>query len=223
MQDKQPVMFRINSNTLGLLTDEDSPFKSAGDPQQHLSKTTTPEMPNNEKRSSSVVNMAETVLTTSSARAAPVPAPPPPPPPSSSSSFENDMESFVQLVLEHPQYQELFRGPAGVQGEPGPPGPEGRQGLRGEQGPEGFEGPAGPVGPTGPQGEQGEYPTALPGDLFAGFHLIRGLHDPEIDTDAATKQYVDDMAERIETSLRNYIATLLPRRNADDDDDDDGA
>ncbi len=205
-------MFRINNNTIGFPTDEDSPFKSATIVQRKapLTSKSTPvaqTLPKTGPTSNAVfvpnTSIAESLLSQPTSEYVPP------------QSFQHDMEAFIQLILEHPQYQELFRGPMGPEGAAGPPGPEGKQGLRGEQGPEGFEGPPGPVGPTGPPGPSGEYPTVLTSDLNMGSNHIRGLHDPEADSDAATKQYVDDITERLETSLRIYIDSILrPESNA---------
>ena len=117
------------------------------------------------------------------------------------SSFQNDMEAFVQLILEHPQYQELFKGPPGLNGEPGQPGPQGEQGPKGEQGIQGEEGYEGPPGIRGEMGPPG--PPGPPGniDLSNGLDLqqqtIKNLGEPTCDTDAVTKKYVDDLFESL--------------------------
>jgi hypothetical protein len=122
-----------------------------------------------------------------------------------SSSIQNDMEAFIQLILEHPQYQELFRGipgpegpqgPKGESGLPGPPGPMGEEGIEGLQGECGQQGETGPDGPQGPPGE-----IDLSNGLDLGFQSITNLKEPVNDSDAVTKKYVDDLFERFETFL----------------------
>jgi hypothetical protein len=126
-----------------------------------------------------------------------------------STNFQNDMEAFIQLILEHPQYQDLFRGIPGVEGPPGPTGPQGFCGEKGERGEEGIEGvegvpgiqgeigPIGPMGPTGPPGE-----LSLENGLDLGSKSIYNLAEPVNDSDAVTKKYVDDLFERFETFLQ---------------------
>lgn len=125
---------------------------------------------------------------------------------SSSTEFRDDMESFVQLILEHPQYQELFKGPKGDQGEKGEtgePGRDGQDGERGEEGAEGYEGPAGPQGPPGPSGE-----FDLSNGLDLGGHAITNLSEPVHGTDAVTKKYVDDLFERLEQMLHGQACPM---------------
>lgn len=128
-----------------------------------------------------------------------------------SNNIQQDMEAFIQLILEHPQYQGLFRGPPGPIGEVGPQGPAGEIGPTGPTGEEGVEGYEGPPGPPGPQGEIGpQGPQGPPGefDLENGLDLkntkIVNLADPVDDNDAVTKKYVDDFFERLET----YVIAL---------------
>lgn len=130
-------------------------------------------------------------------------------PQTQSTNFQNDMEAFIQLILEHPQYQDLFRGPPGPQGPTGMQGPQGiqgEQGLRGEEGIEGYEGPPGPQGtsgidgPTGPIGPPGE--IDLSNGLDLQNKLISNLAEPIHDNDAVTKKYVDDLFERFDTFLQ---------------------
>lgn len=128
-----------------------------------------------------------------------------------STNIQQDMEAFIQLILEHPQYQSLFKGPPGPMGETGPPGPPGETGPIGPNGEEGVEGYEGPPGPPGPQGEIGQIgPQGPPGelDLENGLDLknskIFNLADPVDDSDAVTKKYVDDFFERLET----YVIAL---------------
>lgn len=128
-----------------------------------------------------------------------------------SNNIQQDMEAFIQLILEHPQYQNLFKGPPGPAGETGPPGPIGETGPPGQNGEEGIEGYEGPPGPPGPQGEIGPIgPQGPPGelDLENGLDLkntkIFNLADPIDDNDAVTKKYVDDFFERLET----YVIAL---------------
>lgn len=120
--------------------------------------------------------------------------------------FRDDMEAFVQLILEHPQYQELFKGPKGDTGEIGPVGPTGPPGEKGEKGEDGAEGYEGQPGPPGPQGPTGP-PSEL--DLTNGLNMngqgIKNLAEPIYDTDAVTKKYVDDLFERIEQLLKKPI------------------
>lgn len=137
---------------------------------------------------------------------APSYAPHPQPPVASSSTIQNDMEAFVQLILEHPQYQELFKGPPGPIG---PTGATGAQGSQGETGPRGEEGIEGYIGETGPPGNQGDPgPQGPPGeiDLSNGLDLnskqISNLGEPVNDNDAVTKKYVDDLFERFESFLQ---------------------
>lgn len=118
------------------------------------------------------------------------------------SSFQHDMEAFIQLILEHPQYQDLFKGPKGDTGEVGPVGPKGEPGTPGERGPqgeEGYEGPPGVQGPMGLQGPPGVFEVNEDFDM-KGFSL-RNLGEPRNDTDAVTKKYVDDLFEQIENLL----------------------
>jgi Collagen triple helix repeat (20 copies) len=128
-----------------------------------------------------------------------------------STNIQQDMEAFIQLILEHPQYQSLFKGPPGPIGETGPSGPPGETGPTGQNGEEGIEGYEGPPGPPGPQGEIGPIgPQGPPGelDLENGLDLkntkILNLADPVDDNDAVTKKYVDDFFERLET----YVTAL---------------
>lgn len=139
------------------------------------------------------------------------PQPQAPQPYTQSTNIQHDMEAFIQLILEHPQYQGLFRGPPGPVGEVGPPGPPGEVGPTGANGEEGIEGYEGPPGPPGPQGEIGPIgPQGPPGelDLENGLDLkntkISNLADPVDDNDAVTKKYVDDFFERLET----YVIAL---------------
>lgn len=121
---------------------------------------------------------------------------------SNPSSFQHDMEAFIQLILEHPQYQDLFKGPKGDTGESGPTGPKGEPGTPGERGPqgeEGYEGPPGVQGPMGLQGPPGVFEVNEDFDM-KGFSL-RNLGEPRNDTDAVTKKYVDDLFEQIENLL----------------------
>ena len=128
-------------------------------------------------------------------------------PQTQSTNIQNDMEAFIQLILEHPQYQDLFRGIPGPQGPTGPAGPQGLPGERGERGEEGVEGlegvpgiqgPVGPIGPVGPPGEI---------DLSNGLDLkntnVFNLAEPVNESDAVTKKYVDDLFERFETFLQS--------------------
>jgi hypothetical protein len=115
------------------------------------------------------------------------------------SSFQHDMEAFVQLILEHPQYQDLFKGPSGTNGEVGPTGPKGEQGEPGAQGPpgeEGYEGPPGIQGPMGPPGPPGIFDVSNGLDMQG--QVMRNLGEPINDTDAVTKKYVDDLFEQFE-------------------------
>lgn len=120
-----------------------------------------------------------------------------------STEFRNDMESFVQLILEHPQYQELFKGPRGERGEKGEtgqPGRDGKTGEKGEDGAEGYEGPAGPQGPPGPPGE-----FDLSNGIDLGGKAITNLSEPIHGTDAVTKKYVDDLFEHLEQMFKNLV------------------
>jgi hypothetical protein len=120
--------------------------------------------------------------------------------------FRDDMEAFVQLILEHPQYQELFKGPKGDTGDvgpTGPPGPPGEKGEKGEDGVEGYEGQPGPQGPTGPPGPSSALDLTKALDLNG--QTIRNLAEPIYDTDAVTKKYVDDLFERIEQLLKKQV------------------
>ena len=121
---------------------------------------------------------------------------------SSPSSFQQDMEAFIQLILEHPQYQDLFKGPKGDQGEQGPQGPSGEPGQPGERGPqgeEGYEGPPGVQGPMGLQGPPGVF--EVDGDLDMKGFTLKNVAEPRNDTDVVTKKYVDDLFEQIEQLL----------------------
>lgn len=125
-----------------------------------------------------------------------------PVPSSNPSSFQHDMEAFIQLILEHPQYQDLFKGPKGDTGEVGPMGQKGEPGTPGERGPqgeEGYEGPPGVQGPMGLQGPPGVFEVTEDFDM-KGFSL-KNLGEPRNDTDAVTKKYVDDLFEQIENLL----------------------
>lgn len=144
-------------------------------------------------------------------RAHSVPQLPPQPqiqPQTQSTNFQNDMEAFIQLILEHPQYQDLFRGIPGPQGPVGPTGPQGLSGEKGEQGVEGVEGVEGvpgiqgPIGPMGPPGPPGE--LLIENGLDLGAKPIYNLGEPVNDSDAVTKKYVDDLFERFETYLQNF-------------------
>lgn len=118
--------------------------------------------------------------------------------------MKQDMEAFVQLILEHPQYQDLFKGPAGPQGDQGPPGPKGEDGRDGEPGPqgeEGYEGPPGIQGPMGPPGPPGQF--ELNEDLDLKGFAIKNLSEPRNDTDAVTKKYVDDLFEHLESLIKS--------------------
>ncbi len=120
------------------------------------------------------------------------------------SSFQHDMEAFVQLILEHPQYQDLFKGPSGTNGEVGPTGPKGEQGEPGAQGPpgeEGYEGPPGIQGPMGPPGPSGVFDVSNGLDMQG--QVMRNLGEPINDTDAVTKKYVDDLFEQFEALLNS--------------------
>lgn len=131
--------------------------------------------------------------------------------PSSNYQIQNDMEAFIQLILEHPQYQELFKGPQGPPGDFGPQGPQGEQGPQGppgEEGAEGYEGPEGPPGPPGPPGPvgpSGEIDMSNGLDLLG--HSITNLSEPINDSDAVTKKYVDDLFERLDAFLRTQQAS----------------
>lgn len=128
----------------------------------------------------------------------------PPPPQSHSVDARQDMEAFIQLILEHPQYQDLFKGPQGPQGEQGLPGPKGEDGRDGEPGPqgeEGYEGPPGIQGPMGPPGPPGQFDLTEDLDL-KGF-TIKNLSEPRSDTDAVTKKYVDDLFEHLESLIKS--------------------
>ena len=117
---------------------------------------------------------------------------------------KQDMEAFVQLIFEHPQYQDLFKGPVGPQGEQGPPGPKGEDGRDGEPGPqgeEGYEGPPGIQGPMGPPGPPGQF--ELTEDLDLKGFAIKNLSEPRSDTDAVTKKYVDDLFEHLESLIKS--------------------
>lgn len=123
-------------------------------------------------------------------------------PPSNPSSFQQDMEAFIQLILEHPQYQDLFKGPPGEPGAVGPQGPTGEPGQPGERGPqgeEGYEGPPGVQGPMGLQGPPGVFEVTEDLDM-KGFSL-KNVAEPRNDTDVVTKKYVDDLFEQIEQLL----------------------
>lgn len=131
-------------------------------------------------------------------------------PQTQSTNFQNDMEAFIQLILEHPQYQDLFRGIPGVEGPPGPTGPQGVQGEKGDTGDEGIEGvqgepglqgEMGPMGPPGPPGPPGE--LNLENGLDLGLKSIYNLAEPVNDSDAVTKKYVDDLFERFETYIQS--------------------
>lgn len=118
------------------------------------------------------------------------------------SSFQQDMEAFIQLILEHPQYQDLFKGPQGEPGTVGPQGPAGEPGQPGERGPqgeEGYEGPPGVQGPMGLQGPPGVFEVTDDLDM-KGFSL-KNVAEPRNDTDVVTKKYVDDLFEQIEQLL----------------------
>jgi hypothetical protein len=120
------------------------------------------------------------------------------------SSFQHDMEAFVQLILEHPQYQDLFKGPSGTNGEVGPTGPKGESGEPGAQGPpgeEGYEGPPGVQGPMGPPGPPGVFDVSNGLDMQG--QVMRNLGEPISDTDAVTKKYVDDLFEQFEALLNS--------------------
>ena len=130
-------------------------------------------------------------------------------------NFQNDMEAFIQLILEHPQYQDLFKGPPGLEGPTGPAGIQGIQGHQGDKGEEGIEGYEGPSGPQGVQGEPG--PEGPPGviDLSKGLDLanqkILNLGEPINENDAVTKKYVDDMFERFETFLHTLKNDMIEK------------
>ena len=133
---------------------------------------------------------------------APTPSPPQQPASQSPSSFQQDMEAFIQLILEHPQYQDLFKGPQGEPGAVGPQGPAGEPGQPGERGPqgeEGYEGPPGVQGPMGLQGPPGVFEVNEDLDM-KGFTL-KNVAEPRNDTDVVTKKYVDDLFEQIEQLL----------------------
>ena len=130
-------------------------------------------------------------------------------PQTQSTNFQNDMEAFIQLILEHPQYQDLFRGFPGPEGPTGPTGPQGLCGEKGDTGDEGYEGvqgepglqgemgQMGPMGPTGPAGE-----LNLEDGLDLGSKPIYNLAEPVNDSDAVTKKYVDDLFERFEAYIQ---------------------
>lgn len=65
------------------------------------------------------------------------------------------------LVFTLPTFQDVLRGPQGIEGEQGPQGiqgevgPIGAQGIQGIQGPIGLQGEQGDIGPSGPVGLQG--------------------------------------------------------------------
>lgn len=131
--------------------------------------------------------------------------------------FRDDMESFIQLILEHPQYQELFKGPKGDQGEKGEQGErgeKGEQGERGEDGSDGYDGPPGPPGPTGPAGVV---------DLSQGLDLlgngIVNVGEPATATDVVTKKYVDDLFERVIQLLKDNHKNVVVSEDDDDGDE----
>lgn len=137
-------------------------------------------------------------------RFAPPTAPTPQQPvqPTNPSSFQQDMEAFIQLILEHPQYQDLFKGPPGEPGAVGPQGTAGEPGQPGERGPqgeEGYEGPPGVQGPMGLQGPPGVFEVNEDLDM-KGFSL-KNVAEPRNDTDVVTKKYVDDLFEQMEQLL----------------------
>lgn len=117
--------------------------------------------------------------------------------------FKDDMESFIQLILEHPQYQELFKGPKGEPGEKGEKGEKGERGEQGERGEDGADGYDGPPGPPGPPGPAGEF------DLSNGLDVlgksIVNVNEPVTATDAVTKKYVDDLFERVIQLLKDKL------------------
>jgi hypothetical protein len=130
-------------------------------------------------------------------------------PQTQSTNFQNDMEAFIQLILEHPQYQDLFRGIPGPQGPVGPTGPQGlagekgdtgEEGIEGVQGEPGLQGEMGPMGPMGPPGPPGE--LNFEDGLDLGTKPIYNLAEPVNDSDAVTKKYVDDLFERFEAYIQ---------------------
>lgn len=156
----------------------------------------------------------------SSRSATPVVVTPPaaPQPSVGTNSFRDDMESFIQLILEHPQYQELFKGPKGDQGEKGEQGERGEQGLQGERGEDGSDGYDGPPGPPGPAGPVGEF------DLSNGLDLlgksIVNVSDPVTATDVVTKKYVDDLFERVIQLLKDNHKNAVVSDDDDEEEDD---
>lgn len=129
--------------------------------------------------------------------------------------FRDDMESFIQLILEHPQYQELFKGPKGDQGEKGEQGERGEKGEQGERGEDGSDGYDGPPGPPGPAGPAGVF------DLSHGLDLlgngIINVSEPVTATDVVTKKYVDDLFERVIQLLKDNHKDAVVSEEDDDE------
>jgi Collagen triple helix repeat (20 copies) len=80
-----------------------------------------------------------------------------------------------------------LQGAVGPQGPEGPQGPQGIQGQPGETGPQGPQGPKGDSGPAGPQGPPGP---------AAGFALITGFADENVDFSQTNRQLSRDIAFR---------------------------
>lgn len=120
------------------------------------------------------------------------------------------------------------RGPQGLQGEPGPQGPAGPAGPAGSQGDTGNQGTQGIQGPTGPKGDKGDTGTAGTagatgdtgpqgpkgdkGDTGAAGPpgSISDVPDPENETDATNKRYVD----AVDASLSASISAIGPIVNS---------
>lgn len=130
--------------------------------------------------------------------------------------FRDDMESFIQLILEHPQYQELFKGPKGDQGEKGERGEQGEKGEQGERGEDGSDGYDGPPGPPGPAGPAGVFDLSQGLDLLG--HGIVNVSEPVTAADVVTKKYVDDLFERVIQLLKDNHKDAV----VSEDDDEDG-
>lgn len=86
------------------------------------------------------------------------------------------------------------------------------RGLRGEKGPPGEEGKQGPPGPIGPPGEG--FLKTENNDFNLTWKRLQYLHEPIEQSDAATKQYVDQEIDHLKNYFLNeFYKTMKNSKN----------
>ena len=95
------------------------------------------------------------------------------------------------------------KGNKGDKGNTGAPGGKGVKGDKGDQGPKGDKGDS---GPKGNKGDPGTIPSPIVGkDLSMNGHKITKMGTPTLDSDAATKKYVDDKPRGISRATEDGL------------------